>query len=657
MIETINLNLIPDTTELPVLHCSQFDDGRIMYADLFEGDQPFILAEGSVVKVNIRKLDNNVISNVCTYETIENEFSRVTITATEQMTACYGRSYGELQISVNDTVIGTLNFYFDVERDPMQGGIDSASEIDNLTSQIEDIVEEVIGDDYYNKSQVDDLLDGKADTSDLDNYYTKSQADTLLAGKVDDSDLDNYYTKSQADTLLSGKVDNSTLNNYYTKTEVDQKFLDIMPVKTITKSPVASFYTSIGNYPIVDMTCYINPTQSGSGDPYPAGGGKNKFDCNANYNLPINNQNGVTVTLGDDGLLHFSGTCSTNFSIYGINQSYYGVVGTPIKFTIFGASETLVCVPFKNNNSTTAITTDGGTSTTLANTESDVFYLRIDLKAGTNYTGKTLGIVFSLASETITSFIPYSNIRPITGVSSVNLFRTGASIVEVSDKTGSINNGYFYSFTTGYTLQADVTYTLTMVVNTTVEPFAISVGVGDGSSYRADIAYTEIVNRNGVVSITFTPTSANLQNWNVLWFRAPRYSTPQELHPTTCTFTITNISLVTSVDTYTIALGGTYYGATLDVTRGKLSVTHANIASYNGEQINEPWLSSMDKYVSGATPTTGAQVVYPLTTPIEIDLTPTQINSLLGSNNIWHDGNGDIELKFKETIQDWIDQQ
>ena len=109
-------------------------------------------------------------------------------------------------------------------------------------------------------------------------------------------------------------------------------------------------------------------------------------------------------------------------------------------------------------------------------------------------------------------------------------------------------------------------------------------------------------------------------------------------------------------NTYLIQLGGTYYGATLDVTSGKLSVTHANIASYNGEQINEPWLSSMDKYVAGATPTTGAQVVYPLTTPIEIDLTPTQINSLLGSNNIWHDGNGDIELKFKETIQDWLDQ-
>lgn len=44
-----------------------------------------------------------------------------------------------------------------------------------------------------------------------------------------------------------------------------------------------------------------------------------------------------------------------------------------------------------------------------------------------------------------------------------------------------------------------------------------------------------------------------------------------------------------------------------------------------------------------------AQFCCLLTTPIEIDLTPTQINSLLGQNNIWHDGNGDVEsLKFMD---------
>ena len=98
--------------------------------------------------------------------------------------------------------------------------------------------------------------------------------------------------------------------------------------------------------------------------------------------------------------------------------------------------------------------------------------------------------------------------------------------------------------------------------------------------------------------------------------------------------------------TVTIAFGQTVYGGVLDVTRGKLTVTHANIASYNGESINEPWLSSMDVYVPNTAPTIGAQVVYPLTTPFDIDLTPVQIRALVGANNVFSDTNGDTEVKY-----------
>ena len=66
----------------------------------------------------------------------------------------------------------------------------------------------------------------------------------------------------------------------------------------------------------------------------------------------------------------------------------------------------------------------------------------------------------------------------------------------------------------------------------------------------------------------------------------------------------------------------TVYGGGIDISGGKLTVTHANIASYNGETINDPWISSEDIYTQGATPTTGAQVVYPLTTPLVYDFDP-----------------------------------
>ena len=89
--------------------------------------------------------------------------------------------------------------------------------------------------------------------------------------------------------------------------------------------------------------------------------------------------------------------------------------------------------------------------------------------------------------------------------------------------------------------------------------------------------------------------------------------------------------------TTTIPLSSTCYGGELDVTNGELKVTHGNIASYNGETLPSTWISSMDEYTAGGTPTTGAQVVYELATPTTIQIQPTAIRTLDGVNNIWAD--------------------
>jgi len=93
--------------------------------------------------------------------------------------------------------------------------------------------------------------------------------------------------------------------------------------------------------------------------------------------------------------------------------------------------------------------------------------------------------------------------------------------------------------------------------------------------------------------------------------------------------------------TYTIDLDGTRYGGTLDVVNGVLTVDKGYIASYNGETLPSTWISDRDVYVEGTSPTTGAQVVYELATPLTIQLTPTMVKSLLDTNNIWAD-TGDV---------------
>ena len=88
---------------------------------------------------------------------------------------------------------------------------------------------------------------------------------------------------------------------------------------------------------------------------------------------------------------------------------------------------------------------------------------------------------------------------------------------------------------------------------------------------------------------------------------------------------------------FTIQIGSRVYGGEYDARTGVLTITHGFIASYNGETINEPWISSMDEYVEGTTPTNGAQVVYPLSVPQTVQLPPCAIDTLEGVNNIWAD--------------------
>ena len=90
---------------------------------------------------------------------------------------------------------------------------------------------------------------------------------------------------------------------------------------------------------------------------------------------------------------------------------------------------------------------------------------------------------------------------------------------------------------------------------------------------------------------------------------------------------------------------GTVYAISLDVTTGVLTKV-PYYASYNGETLVGPWVSSMDKYVSGATPTTGAQVVDLGGTGTDVQLTATEVEMLLGNNTIWNDVDGDMTLEY-----------
>ena len=204
--ESIKVDIIPGAENAEVLHFSQYDNKRPFFIELFNGADEFIPEAGMTITLECRKRDGNIviISDPVLNDNVA-EFS-----TTEQLTACYGDNVAEIKIvDENDLVIGSANFIINVEKSPTCGGLVSESEIDNLTQQIEDIAQEVIGDDYYNKTQTDALLVQKADIEDLPDmsrYYNKYEINNLLSNYVETSYLTtNYYTRSDSRLIFVSK--------------------------------------------------------------------------------------------------------------------------------------------------------------------------------------------------------------------------------------------------------------------------------------------------------------------------------------------------------------------------------------------------------------------------------------------------------------------
>ena len=133
--EIINLNLIPTGTR-PVVHASQYDNGRQFRANLFEGASVYTLTGAETLTFSVRKPDGHIVTEAVT-NTSDNY---VVIETTTQMCACAGDSFAELKIEEGDDLIGTLNLILAVEQSPEEGGDPSESFIHNLEEQIAEAV-------------------------------------------------------------------------------------------------------------------------------------------------------------------------------------------------------------------------------------------------------------------------------------------------------------------------------------------------------------------------------------------------------------------------------------------------------------------------------------------------------------------------------------
>lgn len=252
------------------------------------------------------------------------------------------------------------------------------------------------------------------------------------------------------------------------------------------------------------------------------------------------------------------------------------------------------------------------------------------------------------------------NIRPITGWTQAKVTRCGKNLFSAS--TATLMDNVILNRDTGLVAsesnmaslyircQPNTTYTISRTKHSTAWRFNAgytkelpAVGV---SVYGFPNILFPSVGADGRGSITIT-TGADAKYlfvylcWKTMETIATAESDLQiEVSPNVTPYEPYNAT------TYTIDLDRTVYGGTLDVTTGVLTVTDANIASYDGEELPSTWISDRDVYAEGTTPTIGAQVVYKLATPQTFAVKPTQIFALEGANNMWADTGNIISFDY-----------
>lgn len=341
--EVITLNLIP-SGDVPVIHAAQYDKNRPLNFALKWGDDDFY-PSGYDLELQIRKVDNNIVT--VAPSAVNNNV--VTFLSTEQMTACSGSNLGVIQITKDDLDIATLHFYLVVQRDVLAGGMTSASDIHNLEEQIEELLPEALGNQYYTKDQTNTLLDGKADVSDIpdmSDYYTKSETyssgevNTLLSAKADTSALatvattGNYNDLSNKPTIPAAQVNADwdavsgvamILNkptipaaqvqsdwNQSDNTKVDyiknKPTIPTIETATIQNVAIASFPDGADNVPLSELEVEIEPNLSGVSSVNVVVNAKN-----------FNSDNLINGQIGNNG----GYTSSTNRITNAINESPY----------------------------------------------------------------------------------------------------------------------------------------------------------------------------------------------------------------------------------------------------------------------------------------------------------------------------------------------
>ena len=118
--QTYNLNMIPNGQIINV-HVSQYDIGRVIVFNLYNGSAKFTPASGTTATIDGTKPDNKGFSLTATISG-----STASFTTTKNMCAVAGDTICEFRLIKNGQNVGTANFILKVERAGLADDVDTS---------------------------------------------------------------------------------------------------------------------------------------------------------------------------------------------------------------------------------------------------------------------------------------------------------------------------------------------------------------------------------------------------------------------------------------------------------------------------------------------------------------------------------------------------
>ena len=511
----------------------------------------------------------------------------------------------------------------------------------------------------YTGSEIDDILDRAAPGGALD---------TAIAAKQDALTFDAVPTEGSTNPAESGGI--------YDAIQAGGAAALAAFATDSVSGDVVSFPDGADGIPVKAFTGSILPQQNlnGQSAPYPAGGGKNKYSGPATVNKGTTQYESVTIDPLAPAVYTISAKVST---------------------TAAGATKCRIALREADGTAITAVTIPVGTTRTSVTVDTTSYGKSVGRLYfySTQDTSDTNTAVFEdvqiETGSSATDYAPYSNICPISGWTGANITRAGKNLY--NDATTSVGS-YINSSGVVGTSSGNV-FSLSDYIPVTGDKVTITNPGGWGSN-PAVCFFDKDKNFISGTHPTTSPVTLTIPS-GAAYLRTSlstqtRASAQVELGSTVSTYE------AYQADTIALSFGQTVYGGALDVTNGVLTVNYkmleaqnitwtqytgavgftdaeivANKATtifcshYHSKNTVSGWtelsdgdickalstnvirikdtahntdLAAWNSYITAQkTANTPVQILISLNTPVTIQLTPTEVQTLLGANTVWTD--------------------